>query len=230
MKSLISTLLRHSKSIFLGLVILDASIVLLHLILGRSHPTFNLDLEQNLPTFYQSAKLLLFGVFFLVLGLHKNVQLGIKSFILPLGLFLTFLGLDELLQIHENIYRIFELFDGLHPQRVVETSMKLGYRSSLWLLYYLPFIVIFVFWSGYWLRYFQSRMKSNMGIIALSSLCLFAVLLAEILSSTGVYSDSGYFLLVTIEETAEMLLASALVFVGLKMLNTYLPFTSNTSE
>src|SRR5690606_41754919 len=102
-----------------------------------------------------------------------------------LSLVLTFLGLDELLQIHENIYRIFELFDLFHPSKIVEASMKIGYRSSLWILYYLPLIFIFVFWSGYWLHYFQSKMRNNAWILILSSLCLFSVLLTEVLSSTG---------------------------------------------
>src|SRR5690606_13150427 len=121
----------------------------------------------------------------------------------------------------ENIYRIFELFDLFHPSKIVEASMKMGYRSSLWILYYLPFIVIFVFWSGYWLRYFQSKMRNNALILVMSSLCLFCVLLAEILSSSGSFAESTYFWLVTIEETAEMLLASTLVLVGTKMLSTH---------
>jgi len=126
------------------------------------------------------------------------------------------------MQIHENIYRIFELFDWIHPSKIVDASMKMGYRSSLWVLYYIPLILIFVFWSGYWLRYFQSKMKSNFWIIGLSSLCLFTVLMAEILSSTGSYSESVYFGLVTVEEVAEMLLATTLVLVGNKMVNKFL--------
>src|SRR5690606_23598230 len=98
-----------------------------------------------------------------------------------------------------------EVFDWFHPSKIVEASMKMGYRSSLWILYYLPLIVVFVFWSGYWLRYFQAKMKSNAWIIVLSTQCFFIVLLAEILSSTGTYSESGYFWLVTFEELAEML-------------------------
>jgi len=180
-----------------------------------------LDFEQNLPTFYQSFKLIGFGALFVLLGMSKQVKLEIKSFILPLGLFLAFLGIDELFQVHENIYRIFEIFDWLHPSRIVEASMRLGYRSSLWILYYLPFIFLFVFWCGYWLRYFQSKMKSNFGIIGLSSLCFFAVLLAEILSSTGSYSDGIYFWLITLEEAAEMLLGSTLILVGCKTLQRY---------
>jgi hypothetical protein len=141
---------------------------------------------------------------------------------IPLAFFVTFLGFDELLQIHENIYRIFEFFPWLHPSKIVDASMRLGYRSSLWLLYYLPAIFIFVFWSGYWLRYFQSKFKSNFWIIAVSSISFFMVLLTEVLSSTGTYSENAYFWLVTVEEMAEMILGSTLILVGNKMLNKYL--------
>ncbi len=97
--------------------------------------------------------------------------------------------------------------------------MKLGYRSSLWILYYLPFIFLFVFWSGYWLRYFQDRIKSNFWIILVSSFSLLTILVMEVMSSTGTYSDNTYFIMVTIEESAEMLLGSTLVLVGLKVLD-----------
>lgn len=141
-----------------------------------------------------------------------------KWFVVPLAICLFMLGLDELLQIHENVYKIFSALDLLHPSKIVEASMRLGYRSSLWILYYLPIIFAFVFWSGYWLRYFQDKMKNNARVILLSSLCLFTVLLAEVLSSTGSYSESGYYWLVTVEETAEMLFASSLIYVGIKAL------------
>lgn len=207
-----------NKTIFYWLISLDILVLILHLLFGKQNNFFHLDFEQNIPTFYQSFKLIIFGFIFCILGLRKSIKWNLRGFILPLALVLTFLGLDELLQIHENIYRVFELFAFLHPSRIVEASMKMGYRSSLWILYYLPFIFIFVFWSGYWLRYFQAQMKNGMWMLMFSSLCLFAVLMAEVLSSTGSYTETTYFWLITVEETAEMLLASSLVLIGSKML------------
>lgn len=217
MKSFFTWVFDHNKKLFIYLISIDVLILLLHLLFGRDNHFFHLDFEQNLPTVYQSLKLIGFGTVFFVLGLSALTRRDIKNFILPLSLFLVFLGLDELLQIHENIYRIFEFFDFFHPSKIVEASMKLGYRSSLWILYYLPFIFIFVFWSGYWLRYFQSKMRNNAWILVVSSLSLFTVILAEILSSTGSYGENVYFWLITIEEVAEMLLASTLVLIGSKM-------------
>lgn len=217
MKSFFTHILDKNKKLFLTLVVLDILFLFLHLILGKGNHFFNLDFEYNLPTTYQSAKLIIFGFIFFFRCFNKKTKFETKSFILPLSFFLVFLGLDEFFQIHENIYKIFELFDWLHPSKIVDASMKMGYRSSLWILYYLPLIFIFVFWSGYWLRHFQSKMKSNFMIVIASSLFFFTILIAEILSSTGSYSTQTYHLIVSIEETAEMLLASTLILVGSKM-------------
>ncbi len=220
MPAIFLKLFKNNETLFKTLIVLDFIILILHLLFGQQSQFFHLDFEQNLPTAYQSFKLIIFGILFLFLSLKSKLQRELKSFIIPLAIFIIALGFDELLQIHENIYRLFEIFDWLHPSRIVEASMNRGYRSSLWILYYMPIIVIFVFWSGYWLRYFQSKMKRNFWIIGLSSLCLFTVLITEILSSTGAYSDQTYFWLVTLEESAELIFATTLIFVGSKVINT----------
>lgn len=210
-------LLLSHRSIFLHLLTIDLILVFLHLSYGHTNWLLHLDMEQNIPTYYQSFKLIIFGTCFLFIGVFTKVKSEVKTFLIPLAMILVLLGFDELLQIHENIYKIFEYFPWFHPSKIVDASMKMGYRSSLWILYYLPFIILFVFWSGYWLRYFQAKMKSNYHLIFISSICLFAVLLMEILGSTGTYDDNTYFLMVAIEETAEMLFATTLVLVGSKI-------------
>ncbi len=221
MKSFFIKIFNQTKHFFLWLICLDLLVLTLHLIFGNFNHFFHLDFEQNLPTYYQSFKLIGFGMIFFIFSFSKSLTLNIKSFVIPLSLVLVFLGLDELLQIHENIYRIFEFFDLFHPSKIVEASMKMGYRSSLWILYYLPLIFIFVFWSGYWLRYFQAKMKNNAWVLVISSLSLFTVILAEILSSTGSYNENAYFWLITVEETAEMLLSSTLILVGSKIISKH---------
>lgn len=208
--------MRNNK-LFITLISLDFLFLFLHLLLGGNWTLFHLDYEWNLPTTYQSFKLILFGLFFLWQSIKVLSKYEIKYFTIPLSLFLIALGLDELLQIHENIYRIFEFFEWLHPSKIVDASMKMGYRSSLWILYYLPAMFIFIFWSGYWFRHFQSKMKSNLKIIALSSLCFFTILVMEVLSTTGSYSDIAYFWMITAEEMAEMIFASTLILVGSKV-------------
>ena len=219
MKLFFKKLFKQNKKLFLCLICLDSLVLLIHLLFSKYNNFFHLDFEQNLPTYYQSFKLIIFGLLFFMACFSKLLKGNLRSFMLSLSIFLIYLGLDELLQIHENIYRVFEYFDLFHPSRIVEASIKLGYRSSLWILYYLPFILIFGFWCGYWLRYFQSQMKDNFWILALSGFSLFTILSAEVFSSTGALNENTYFWLVTIEETAEMLLASTLILVGSKVIN-----------
>lgn len=203
---------------FVALLLADLLVLVLHLLFSGHSTFFHLDFEQNLPTIYQSGKLLFFGILFLLSTTTKKSCFELRSFIVPLSVFMIALGIDELFQVHENIYRVFEHVNWLHPSRIVDISMGLGYKSSLWILYYLPVIFLFVFWSGYWLRYFQSKFTSNYLIALLSAVSMFIIILSEVLSSTGSFSDQAYFWMITIEETAEMLLASSLAIVGSKML------------
>lgn len=221
MRRIFKFLVNNYKTIFLSIIVIDVVMLTLHLLLGRQMHFFHLDYEANLPTAYQSLKLIVFGLIFFILGITRKFTGEIKYFIIPLSISMIFLGLDEGLQIHENIYRIFELFDWLHPSKIVAASMKMGYKSSLWILYYLPIIMLFVFWCGYWVRYFQSKIRSNFLIILISSFSLFVVLIAEVLSSTGSYSEASYFILITFEEVAELIFASTLTLIGLKILHRY---------
>lgn len=220
MKNTFWTSISQNRKLLTVLLTLDVVVILLHLLFGSTNSFFHVDFEQNFPTGYQSLKLMAFGLLFLVLTLTKKVEKKFVTFIFPLSLLLFIVGLDELLQIHENIYKIFEQFDVFHPSKIVTLSMNLGYRSSLWLLYYLPVIFVFIFWCGYWLHYFQSKMKRVFLLSAISSFCFFMVLLAEILSSTGSYTAEQYFWLVTIEEVSEMIFASTLITVGMKVIST----------
>lgn len=204
---------------FKTLLFFDIAILILHVLFGSHSTFFHLDYEQNLPTIYQSLKLILFGVGILLSSLTLKLKNEIRLFSFSLALFVIFIGFDELLQIHENIYRVFEFFEWLHPSRVVDQSLQFGYRSSLWIIYYIPAVLLFFVWCGYWFRYFQSKLRSNISIIFFCGVCVGAVFIAEILSTTGLHSDRAYFGFITIEETAEMLLASTLVYLGLRTMN-----------
>lgn len=218
----VSKLLENYKLIFIGLLLADLLILFLHLLLSGTSTSFHLDFEGNVPTLYQSAKLIIFGSIFLLVSFLKKLPRQIKFFILPLAAVMLFIGLDELLEVHENSYRLFEGIAWLNPSELVETSAQLGYHSSLWLLYYLPIILLFVIWCSYWLKYFHTKHQNNFWIVLSSAVLLGVILVAEVISSTGDYTQHIYFWLVTIEETAEMFLATVLILGGLKVLNRYL--------
>lgn len=201
-------------------IALDFFVVLLHIVFGSKNTFFHLDFEHNFPTYYQSFRLIGFGSLFLVVAAFKKLKLHLKSFILPLSIFMIILGLDELFQIHENTYKLFNLFEALHPNKIVNLSFNLGYRSSLWILYYIPFIFLFFLWSMYWIRHFHSTFKRNRWVFFLSSCCVGIILLMEILSSSGNYNESTYYWLITLEETTEMVLASTLIFSAKTLLGS----------
>ncbi len=210
----------NTKILIRWIICVDVLMVLLHLTLGPHFAFFNVDVEQNLPTVVQSSKLILAGIYFALIALFVKLPQKSRRFLLPLGLFSVALGFDELLQIHENIYRVFEYVDWFHPSRIVTASLSMGYRSSLWLLYYLPAIIIFVFWGGYWVRSLQETLASQSKIIAICAGSLFLILLTEVLSSTGQFSDQTYFWMVTLEEAAEMAFATALIWLGFAVLES----------
>ena len=214
-------LLKKYKQTFLHLLLADTFILLLHLIFAKHSTLFHLDFEMNVPTIYQSGKLIIFSCFLLHQLVQKHIPKNVLGFFIPLALFMFALGMDELLQIHENIYRIFEWLDIFHPSKIVDASMKMGYRSSLWILYYLPVFFAFFLWLGYWLRFFQTEIKQNFHLLTISAGAIFTVLLAEVLSSTGSYSSHAYFWLTTVEEMAEMLFASSMIWIGMKVLHRH---------
>lgn len=220
MKKYTINIIKKNKNVFLILLLSDLFIIGLHLLFGKNQTFFNLDHERNLPTAYQSAKLIFLAFYFLINIKEQKFPKKIIGFILPISIFFLVLGFDELLEIHENIYRIFEFLAFFRPETVVDASQKLGYHSSLWIIYYLPAILIYFFWSGYWFHYFQAKFKSVALIIAISSILLPIILITEILSSSGLYSSDLYFKLITIEEIAEILFATILIGGVLEILNS----------
>lgn len=57
----IATLFRYQKTVFLSLLFFDFVLVVVHLIFGKDNSFFHLDFEVNLPTLYQSLKLIAFA-------------------------------------------------------------------------------------------------------------------------------------------------------------------------
>lgn len=194
------------------LLTLDLIILVLHLLFGKSNLLFHLDFEKNIPTYYQSVKLLVFGSAFLFLTIVNVFKSSQKLFVIPLSSFLLLLGLDDLLLIHENIAQRLDSLNLLKMDTILEVTTSINYDSSLWIIYYIPFILIFFAWSFYWFRSFMQEQKLRI-ILLFSIISLGAVLLCELLSSTHKFSDQTYFFLITIEEFSEMVFASLLIWL-----------------
>jgi hypothetical protein len=55
----------------LFLLVLDLTIIVLHLFWGREIGFFNLDMEYNLPAYYSGLKLLIIGIISTVIYISK---------------------------------------------------------------------------------------------------------------------------------------------------------------
>ena len=213
--------------IFLVLL-LDLIIVILHLTLGGFSSFFHLDFEHNLPTLYQSAKLIAVGAVAAVviwqLSLMKNLKRADIIFYSLFGAGFVFLGLDELGQLHENVdYFVREVNPG-YADAQLELLQSVGYRSSTWMVYYAPIMLAASFYFVYAWKYIKDNIPKVKPAF-LTMLVMFSlVIIFEFVSNQG-YTDPGlYQIYITIEESAEMLGATAGLAVMLS------PFMKNTQK
>ena len=205
--SMIERLLKLPRPIAV-LLFLDIVLILLHLLTGQSNWWFHLDYEWNLPTYYQSLKLFLVGgvaIFVLLTKITAESKSEAPALIFfPLALALIFLGIDEFLQFHEYIESHSWAIAPDLTQQLLSIMSAFGYRSSTWLIYYLPLLLAGFFYGWYLVRYFSHHLDL-MKLLLVGGLCFGLVLMCEYLSSRGLDSHTEYFVLVTIEEAAEMI-------------------------
>lgn len=215
----------HFKYLPLLFLVFDGIVIVLHLTLGAVNPYFNLDFEQNFPTIYQAIKLLLAGVLGLLLVTFPLQAIKKRLRIFQLGISFALIGIavDEMFQVHENIYRAYEIIPLFHPANVVTVSYNLGFKSSLWLLYYIPIFVIAFGWMSYWIRYFYRYNQGVFKLLIAISCLIIVVLLSEYFSSTGVHSQSKYEFLILVEESAELMVGSLLSLLVMRLSLTKSP-------
>jgi hypothetical protein len=104
-------------------------------ILGHGFPLFDLDGEENFPSFF-SANLLLFAAILLgfVALLHSKTQKGYAFHWFFLSLIFVFLALDEFTEIHERI--------NFWLKPVTHTS---GLLYAVWIIPYGVFGIVLLF-------------------------------------------------------------------------------------
>jgi hypothetical protein len=129
-------------------VALDLLVVLLHVLFSHSSSFFHLDREYNLPTAYQSLKLLMAGHLALgVIWLKHNFNALKRNdllFFAPLAAMFIFVGLDELGQLHENVDFFVREVSPQSADAMLGIAESIGYISSTWMLYYLPIFAMSV--------------------------------------------------------------------------------------
>lgn len=197
-------LLRTGTFIF----ILDILIVFLHLYLGSQYFVFNLDYEHNIPTIYQTIKLLLIAqLLFLPIyinGIFRKISKKEIFIWVPLILIFLFLGLDELGQIHENLHGYISQLFPSQTRQYTEAFSEQGFISSDWLILYLPLFFFFVIYLGLFIKStLKSRGKSIL-LLAAGALIILCVPVVEYINTSGV-EEGLYYVLMTFEELLEMI-------------------------
>ncbi|WP_439153382.1 hypothetical protein [Winogradskyella sp.] len=152
--------------------------------------------ESNFPTLFSS--LLLFSnsilLFIIANGYKSNFKL--YNYWLGLAIVFSFLGLDEMLHIHEHlVIPVRSLFD---------TS---GYLYFAWLI---PYLIITAFFGLVYLNFFRQLPSRTLKLFTFSAILFLsgAVGLEAVSGSHAEFNGEytiTYFILYTIEESLEML-------------------------
>lgn len=215
-----------NKTILIAFLILDLGFVVLHFLLPNL-TLFNLDRESNLPTVYQGLKLLFFGGYILFNSYKfptaKSMQKFTKVLIYLLGTLLVYLGIDELAQIHENVpLHIYEI-NSYFSSEVRDLALEGGYDGSIWVVYYLPFIILFalpLLATSLYIMFKKNPWLAILGIIGLA--CLIGVPFIEAWSTGLTLSPEIYNLLMSLEEGFEMVGVSLLGYSSWIFFRLYL--------
>lgn len=137
-------------SFLLIAISLDLVIVALHIFFGYKTDFFNLDNEMNFPTFYQGIKLFIVGFFLLYTFLKTWLMV-----LVPLAILLIYLGVDEIMQIHENFSSIVKNYTPSLAFTIEDWIKNLNYKSSKWVIYLAPVIfatILYIFFVSFWSR------------------------------------------------------------------------------
>ena len=199
--------------VLLLLIVADV-VVMSFSIFFADNGLFNIDFENNLPTFYQGMKLILLSFLSLFVFFRSGSSKGFERYFW-LFFFLMFLvlGVDEIFQIHENISLWMKELFGQNAQGYENLVYTSGYASTTWLPYYsiailLATVIIFV----YVLRFLKSGM-AGVWYLVVGWLLLLGVIVVEYINTLPQYMfQEGYYELVVLEESLEMIGVSILFF------------------
>lgn len=212
--------------LLIAVLLLDLSMVVLHLIFGRDHLFFHLDSEQNFPTVYQGAKLIIASTLVFT-HLYVVYLLGTRKFDLrssliwlPFYVMFLFLGIDELSQFHESFTdKVVNM--GVEPiEEYVSLFDRLfDFSSATWLLIYIPVFLIFITYVFVLARLLLRERRREIIYLAIGALLFLCVPVLEYINtSESFFGTDRYENLMILEETSEMFGATFLLYFNWLML------------
>lgn len=195
--------MKNPKKLLIALIALDLFVVILHLLFGYQTTFFNLDEEMNFPAFYQGIKLAAGGMALLIFVSSRRLLA-----FLPLGLLLIYLGIDEVVQIHEEIESQIQPFFPQVVELVQRFAATVNYTSNIWVLYFVPAIFGIFLYMLFIIRYVRKFNPRLFPSLFLGSTLFILVIIFEIINSSGRWGFFEYQILMTLEESFEMFGAS----------------------
>lgn len=212
-------------------LLVDSLFFILHSTHGERIDALNLDIERNVPTYYQSLKLALVGSVFFALMVtghflrtsgHKPAGTLSTWALAPMWLGFTILAIDEVGEIHENVPRY---LDHLFPnavRRYWNFFASLGYESIDWLVFFVPVLAVALVYAFILFRHLRQEeiRPLYLGMLFIgAAITLGGPVMEYVNTSPGVPGpDNGFRLHVLhgVEEYAEMVGIS--FFLGFSLL------------
>ncbi len=193
----------------LAIISLDLIIIASHILFGYKSDFFNLDVEANVPTYYQGIKFLIVGFFLFVVFLR-----GRLIFLIPLAVLLLYLGIDEIVQIHENFGSLVKTHVPSFAAAVESLIKTLEYKSSKWVIYLAPVILITLGYVFFISLYAKIKKYDSFPPLAAGSILFLFVIVFEIINSWKGHSWLTYQILMTFEESFEIFGTSSFAYAG----------------
>jgi hypothetical protein len=157
----------------------------------------NLDYEFNLPTFYQGIKAI-------IIGLYLLKMVGFKLF----GILLVYIGIDEVLVIHEKTENIFRVLFPEFTSNLLFMANKLGYKSVTWILLLFPLLLVLIIYIARLIKYFSQEEKN---ILFLSFVFFAIALVTEFVNTQSHIPVNIYHQLIALEEGCELIAVTNLL-------------------
>lgn len=200
------------------LIAIDLSFVIAHHATS-ARPFFNLDAEVNLPTFYQAIKLVavailaLLFIYFSKLFLEMGKKV-LKLFWAALSAAALYLATDEMIQVHEKAQMY---ATSLFGEKAVDTYedgfAKLGFDSAEWLPFYIPVLLVGITFFVLTFKNLRKTYKHDVYLLAAAAAIFCIPFLMELIATSETfYNTNMYQIFMTIEEFAEMLGGTVLIY------------------
>lgn len=200
--------------LLIGLLLFDFLVIGLHVWLSSWTTFFHLDYENNFPTVYQSFKLFTGGylVLFMTIQFWNVLTKFQKWLLVPLSALYIFIGLDELGQLHENTDAFVREVSPEFADGLLAFAQSIGYVSSTWMLYYIPFFILIGIYGLFLMIYILKNQRHHFITFLIGASIVSLVLIFEFVSNQGQVDPQLYERYILIEESAEMIAISIGVF------------------